>query len=69
MSIPLRKLQNSVASEPNGVRIRLEAHLEAQIRLIVREEMREFLLAQRRAAKYIDAAVMQQLSVVDSMTT
>jgi hypothetical protein len=51
-----------VAPEPIGDRIRLTDDLEIALRRIVREEMREFLLAQRRAAKYVDSVIMQQLT-------
>jgi len=60
---PIPRLIKPVAPEAIGDRIRLTDELELQVRRIVREEMREFLLAQRRAAKYIDAAVLQQLSL------
>ncbi|HTG95705.1 MAG TPA: hypothetical protein VL866_24095 [Pyrinomonadaceae bacterium] len=63
-SIP--RLIKPVATEPIGDRIRLTEALEVEIRRIVREEMREFLLAQRRAAKYIDSAVIQQLGLTTS---
>lgn len=55
-----------VAPTQIGDRIRLTDAQESEIRRIVREEMREFLLAQRRAAKYVDAAVMQQLGLTTS---
>jgi hypothetical protein len=62
----ISRLIKPVTTEPIGDRIRLTDELELQIRRIVREEMREFLLAQRRAAKYIDSAVAQQLSLTSS---
>jgi len=55
-----------IATEPIGDRIRLTDELEAELRRIVREEMREFLLAQRRAAKYVDSVVIQQLGLITS---
>lgn len=66
MSIPLRKLQNPVAQSENSAKIRLNEHLEAQIRLVVREELREFLLEQRRAALYINSVVEKRLGLTTS---
>ena len=63
---PIPRLIKPVAPEPIGDRIRLTEALEVEVRRIVREEMREFLLAQRRAAKYIDSAVIQQLGLTTS---
>ena len=59
----LPQLIKPVAPEPIGDRIRLTDEIELHVRRIVKEEMREFLLAQRRAAKLVDAAVMQQLTM------
>lgn len=61
---PIPRLIKPVAPEPIGDRIRLTDELEMQLRQIVREEMREFLLAQRRAAKYVDSVVIQQLGLI-----
>lgn len=66
MSVPLRKMQNSVAQGENSANIRLNEHLEAAIRHIVRQEMREFLVAQRRAALYVDNVVREQLGLTTS---
>lgn len=63
---PLPRVIKPVAPEPIGDRIRLTEALELEIRRVVREEMRDFLLAQRRAAKYIDAVVIEQLSLITS---
>ena len=60
------KVIKVVAREPIGDTIALSDALETQLRRIVREEMREFLLAQRRAAKYIDSAIIQQLGLTTS---
>lgn len=60
---PIPRLIKPVATEPIGDRIRLTDALEVQLRRIVREEMREFLLAQRRAAKYVDSVIVQQLGL------
>jgi hypothetical protein len=60
-SIP--RLIKPVATEAISDRIRLTEAQEVEIRRIVREEMREFLLAQRRAAKYVDSVVIQQLGL------
>lgn len=59
---PIRVIK-PVAPEPIGDKIRLTDALEMEIRRVVREEMRDFLLAQRRAAKYIDAVVIEQLNL------
>lgn len=66
MSIPLRKMQNSVAQSENGANIRLNEHLEAAIRHIVQQELREFLLEQRRAALYINSVVERRLGITTS---
>lgn len=62
------RLIKPVAPTQIGDRIRLTDELELQLRRIVREqvreEMREFLLAQRRAAKYVDAVVIEQLGLI-----
>lgn len=59
---PIRVIK-PVAPTQIGDRIRLSEAQESEVRRIVREEMREFLLAQRRAAKYIDAVVIEQLNL------
>ena len=61
---PIPRVIKLIATEPIGDRIRLTDELETELRRIVREEMREFLLAQRRAAKYIDSVVIQQLGLI-----
>lgn len=63
---PIPRLIKPVAPEAIGDRIRLTDEVETELRRIVREEMREFLLAQRRAAKYVDAVVIQQLGLITS---
>ena len=63
---PIPRVIKLIATEPIGDRIRLTDELEAELRRIVREEMREFLLAQRRAAKYVDSVVIQQLGLITS---
>lgn len=63
MSVPLRKMQNPVAQTENGAKIRLNEPLEAAIRLIVQQELREFLLEQRRAALYINSVVERRLGL------
>lgn len=60
------RLIKPVAPTRIGDKIRLTDAQESEIRRIVREEMREFLLAQRRAAKYVDAVVIQQLGLITS---
>lgn len=64
MSAQSPRVIKSLAPAPIGDRIRLTDALEFEIRRIVREEMRDFLLAQRRAAKYVDAVVMRQLGLI-----
>lgn len=59
---PIRVIK-PVAPAQIGDRIRLTDELEVYLRQLVKEEMREFLLAQRRAAKYIDSVVVQQLDL------
>lgn len=59
---PIRVIK-PVAPTQIGDRIRLTDELEVYLRQLVKEEMREFLLAQRRAAKYVDAAIIQQLNL------
>lgn len=66
MSVPLRKMQNSVAQGENSANIRLNEHLEAAIRHIVQQELREFLLEQRRAALYINSVVERRLGLTTS---
>lgn len=61
---PTPRVIKPVAPTQIGDRIRLTDALEYEIRRIAREEMRDFLLAQRRAAKYVDAVVMQQLGLI-----
>lgn len=61
---PSPRVIKSVAPTPIGDRIRLSDELEYELRRLVREEMRDFLLAQRRAAKYVDAVVIQQLGLI-----
>lgn len=63
---PTPRLIKPVAPEQIGDRIGLTDALEFEIRRIIREEMRDFLLAQRRAAKYVDAVVVQQLNLTTS---
>jgi hypothetical protein len=60
-SIP--RLIKPVATEPIGDRIRLTDELEVQVRRIVQEELREFLLVERRAARLIDSYVAQRLGL------
>lgn len=62
----LPRVIKPVAPTQIGDRIRLTEAQESEIRRIVREEMREFLLAQRRAAKYIDSVVIEQLGLITS---
>lgn len=50
-----------VAPAPIGDRIRLTDDLEMCIRRIVQEELREFMLEQRRAALYINSFVERRL--------
>lgn len=57
------RLIKPVAPIQIGDRIRLTEAQESEIRRIIREEMREFLLAQRRAAKYLDSVVIEQLGL------
>lgn len=57
------RLIKPVAPTQIGDNIRLTPEIEIYLRRIVREEMREFLLAQRRAAKYVDSVVLQQLNL------
>ena len=60
-SIP--RLIKPVAPEPIGDRIRLTDELELQIRLLIRDELREFMLVERRAARLIDSFVAQRLGL------
>jgi Spy/CpxP family protein refolding chaperone len=60
---PVRVIK-PVAPTQIGDTIALTDAQEAQIRRIIREEMREFLLAQRRAAKYVDSVVVEQLGLI-----
>lgn len=52
-----------VATEPIGDSIRLTDEMEAQLREIVREELRDFMLVERRAARLIDSFVAQRLGL------
>lgn len=62
MSTPIpRKLINVVELEPIGDKIALKDDLEMQIRRIVQEELRDFMLEQRRAALYINSFVERRL--------
>lgn len=63
---PLPRVIKPVAPTRIGDRIALTDELEMAIRRVVREEMRDFLLAQRRAAKYVDAVVIEQLGLITS---
>lgn len=63
---PLPRVIKPVAPTQIGDRIALTDELEMAIRRVVREEMRDFLLAQRRAAKYVDAVVIEQLGLITS---
>lgn len=49
-----------------GDRIRLTDELEIQIRRIVQEELREFMLVERRAARLVDAFVVQKLGLINT---
>lgn len=53
-----------VAPQPIGDSIRLTDEVEAQLRQIVREELREFMLVERRAARLVDAYVVQKLGLI-----
>lgn len=53
-----------VTTEPIGDSIRLTDEMEATIRRVVQEELREFMLAERRAARLIDAFVVQKLGLI-----
>lgn len=66
MSVPLRKMQNSVAQSENSANICLDKRLEAEIRIVVREEIRDFLIAQRRAARYVDTVICEKLGLTTS---
>ena len=59
---PIRVIK-PVAPEPIGDRIRLTDALECEIRRIVQEELREFMLVERRAARLIDSFVAQRLNL------
>jgi len=61
---PIPRVIKPVAPTQIGDTLRLTDELELELRRIVREEMREFLLAQRRAAKYVDSVVIQQLGLI-----
>jgi len=60
-SIP--RLIKPVAPEPIGDRIRLTEAQETEVRRIVQEELRDFMLVERRAARLIDSYVAQRLGL------
>lgn len=60
---PVPRLIKPVATEAIGDRIRLTDELEVQVRRIVQEELREFMLVERRAARLIDSYVAQRLGL------
>lgn len=55
------RLIKPVAPTQIGDRIRLTDEIELEIRRIVQEELREFMLEQRRAALYINSFVERRL--------
>lgn len=61
---PQPRLIKTIATEPIGDSIRLTDEVEATIRRVVQEELREFMLAERRAARLIDAFVVQKLGLI-----
>lgn len=61
---PQPRIIKPVATEPIGDKIRLTDEVEVAIRRIVREELREFMLVERRAARLVDAFVVQKLGLI-----
>lgn len=55
------RILKPVAPTQIGDRIRLTDEIELEIRRIVQEELREFMLEQRRAALYINSFVERRL--------
>lgn len=60
---PSPRLIKNIATEPIGDKIRLTDDVELAIRRIVQEELRELMLVERRAARLIDAFVVQKLGL------
>lgn len=57
------RLIKPVAPTQIGDRIRLTEAQESEVRRIVQEELREFLVEQRRAALYINSFVERRLKL------
>jgi len=55
------RILKPVAPAQIGDRIRLTDELELEIRRIVQDELRDFMLEQRRAALYINSFVERRL--------
>lgn len=60
---PLPRVIKPVAPTQIGDRIGLTDALELEIRRIVQEELREFMLVERRAARLVDSFVAQRLGL------